>query len=144
MATAFESGTGPGPEVMSADSLIGDKVVNTQGEDLGKIEELMIDMQSGRVNYAVLSFGGFLGIGDKLFAIPFTMLHLDPDQKRFILDVDKEKLRNAPGFDKHDWPKMGHHAWGEEIHRYYGETPYWQSEVGRSKEEPLRPDEPRH
>ncbi len=144
MANSMRSGSGPGPEVMSADSLIGDRVVNTRGEDLGKIEELMIDMESGRVNYAVLSFGGFMGIGDKLFAVPFKMLHLDPDHKHFILDLDKEKLRNAPGFNKHDWPKMGGRAWGEQIHRFYGQTPYWQTEMGRTVEEPPPPEEPRH
>lgn len=122
------SGKGPGPEVMSATTLIGDKVVNFQGEDLGKIEELMIDMESGRVNYAVLSFGGFLGIGDKLFAIPFQSLQLDTERGCFILNVDKERLRNAPSFDKNNWPTMSH-AWGEEIHRFYNVTPYWQGEA---------------
>ena len=131
MATA--TGKGPGPEVMSASSLIGDKVVNFEGEDLGKIEELMIDMDDGRVNYAVLSFGGFLGIGDKLFAIPFQSLRLDTENKQFVLNVDKERLRNAPGFDKHDWPTMSH-AWGEDIHRYYNVTPYWQKAGFRGKE----------
>lgn len=124
-----QSGTGPGPEVMGADTLIGDKVVNPQGEDLGKIEEIMIDMNTGRVNYFVLSFGGFMGIGDKLFAIPFHLLKLDPENKQFVLDADKEKLRNAPGFDKHNWPKMSDRTWGEEIHRFYNVSPYWQSEA---------------
>lgn len=141
MGTFTGTESGPGPEVMGADTLIGDKVVNHAGEDLGKIEEIMIDMKSGRVNYAVLSFGGFMGIGDKLFAIPFHLLQLDPENKRFVLDVDKERLRNAPGFDKNDWPRMSDRSWGEEIHRFYNVTPHWQSEesftgrdVGRSTE----------
>lgn len=125
---AIATGKGPGPEVMSASSLIGDKVVNFEGEDLGKIEELMIDTDDGRINYAVLSFGGFLGIGDKLFAIPFQSLRLDTENRQFVFNVDKERLSNAPGFDKHDWPTMTH-EWGEEIHRYYGVTPYWQREA---------------
>lgn len=129
MATAER---GPGPEVMSATTLIGDKVVNFQGEDLGKIEELMIDMESGRINYAVLSFGGFLGIGDKFFAIPFQSLRLDTENKCFVLNMEKEHLRNAPGFDKDNWPTMTH-AWGEEIHRYYNVTPYWQGEAYRTE-----------
>lgn len=129
MATAER---GPGPEVMSATTLIGDKVVNFQGEDLGKIEELMIDLESGRINYAVLSFGGFLGIGDKFFAIPFQSLRLDTENKCFVLNMEKEHLRNAPGFDKGNWPTMTH-AWGEEIHRYYNVTPYWQGEAYRTE-----------
>lgn len=132
--------TGPGPEVMSASTLIGDQVVNPRGEEVGKIEEIMIDMDSGSISYAVLSFGGFLGIGDRLFAIPWRLLHLDLENKRFICNVDKEKLKQAPGFDKSNWPKMGNRMWGEEIHRYYGETPYWEKEAGGF----LGREEPRH
>src|SRR2546428_1758394 len=90
----------PLPEIMSADSLIGDNVINALGDDLGEIKDIMLDVSTGRVAYAVLSFGGFLGIGDKLFAIPWTALRLDRERKRFIMDVDKERLKNAPGFDK--------------------------------------------
>src|SRR5579863_8144740 len=88
------------PRVLAADTLTGDKVVNLQKEDLGKIEHLMIDLETGRIAYAVLSFGGFLGMGDKLFAIPWSALALDTVEKRFILNVDKELLKRAPGFDK--------------------------------------------
>ena len=72
--------------VLAADTLTGDKVVNLQNEDLGKIEHLMIDLGTGRIAYAVLSFGGFLGMGDKLFAIPWSALVLDTVEKRFILN----------------------------------------------------------
>src|ERR1700691_6067599 len=92
--------------VLAADTLAGDKVVNLQNEDLGKIEHLMIDLGRGRIAYAVLSFGGFLGMGDKLFAIPWSALALDTIEKRFILNVDKELLKRAPGFDKDHWPNM--------------------------------------
>jgi sporulation protein YlmC with PRC-barrel domain len=127
---------GPGPEVMSAESLIGDKVVNTLGEDLGKLEEIMIDMDSGHVNYAVLSFGGLFGIGDKLFAIPWKLLRLDPDNKQFICDIPKDKLERAPGFDKDNWPRMGDRDWGREVHTYYGQEPYWEKStiIGSEKE----------
>ncbi len=111
--------------VMSASTLIGDKVVNANGEDLGKIEEIMIHIDSGKVAYAVLSFGGFLGIGDKLFAIPWEALSLDEDEKEFILNVEKEKLENAPGFDKDNWPDMADRKWGSEIYSYYGYKPSW-------------------
>src|SRR4029450_6274599 len=86
--------------VMSASSLSGDRVKNSAGEDLGKVKEVMIDVRGGRIAYAVLSFGGVLGLGDKLFAVPFNALMLDEDEKEFILNADKATLENAPGFDK--------------------------------------------
>src|SRR3982074_3029198 len=97
---------GPGPEIMDAATLIGDSVVNSSGEDLGKIEAIMLDVTSGRIAYAVLSFGGFLGMGAKLFAIPWPALALDAGEKRFVLGVSKDRLENAPGFDKDHWPAM--------------------------------------
>ena len=116
------------PDVLSATSLIGDRVTNPAGEYLGKIEELMIDLDSGRVAYAVLSFGGFLGtgLGDKLFALPFQALKLDAEHECFVLDVDPEKLRKAPGFDKDHWPSTADRTWGSQIHSYYGCRPYWE------------------
>jgi len=113
------------PTVLAADTLTGDKVVNFQKEDLGTIEHLMIDLESGRVAYAVLSFGGFLGMGDKLFAIPWSSLAIDTVEHQFILNVDKELLKAAPGFDKDRWPNMADHAWGAKVYTYYGAKPYW-------------------
>lgn len=113
--------------VLSASTLMGDKVVNPQGEHLGEIKELMIDPQTGHVGYAVLSFGGFLGMGDKLFAIPFRALELRPNGKEFVLNVPKDKLKAAPGFNKNEWPKSADRQWGTEIHTFYGTTPYWES-----------------
>jgi len=113
------------PTVIAADTLTGDKVVNFQKEDLGKIEHLMIDLESGRVAYAVLSFGGFLGMGDKLFAIPWSSLKVDTDEHRFVLNVDKELLKAAPGFDKEHWPDMADRTWGAKVYTYYGAKPYW-------------------
>jgi len=120
------NGDGPGPQVMAADTLEGDSVVNRQGEKLGEIRDIMIDVPSGRVGYAVLSVGGFLGMGDKLFAIPWNALTLDADNEQFILDVPKERLDSAPGFDKDHWPSMADQCWGTEIHSYYGTQPYWE------------------
>lgn len=118
--------SGPGPEVMAADTLQGDKVVNSRGEDLGEIEDIMLDVPNGRVAYAVLSFGGVMGIGDKLFAVPWSALTLDADRKCFVLDVDKDRLKNAPGFDKDHWPSMADTTWANEVHSYYNSRPYWQ------------------
>ena len=113
------------PRVLSAGTMCGDAVVNRKGEDLGKVEELMIDTQEGRVAYAVLSFGGFLGLGDKLFAIPFEALELDPEKHQFVLDVPREKLDTAPGFDKSNWPDFADRRFGAELHDHYGVTAYW-------------------
>jgi sporulation protein YlmC with PRC-barrel domain len=111
--------------VLSASTLKGDKVVNHQGEDLGKIEELMVDLDHGRIAYAVLSFGGFLGMGDKLFAIPWQAFSVDTVQKRLILNAKKELLEKATGFDKSNWPNMADPAWGSKLYGYYGYKPYW-------------------
>ncbi|GAA5784645.1 PRC-barrel domain-containing protein [Chitiniphilus shinanonensis] len=75
-------------------------MLNTAGDDLGEIKGIMLDVQRGRIAYAVLSFGGFLGVGNKLFAIPWQTLVLDTDRKRFVLDVSEERLKAASGFDK--------------------------------------------
>ena len=119
-------GDGPGPEVMGASTLSGDSVVDRAGENLGQIKELMVDVPTGRVAYAVLSFGGFLGMGDKLFAVPWSALTLDADNKQFILDVDRERLKDAPGFDKNHWPSMAQSTWATTVYKFYGVDPYWQ------------------
>src|SRR5262245_10874498 len=113
------------PKVLSASTISKDHVKNAAGEDLGKIEDLMIDMNTGRVAYAVLSFGGFLKMGNKLFAVPWEALRVDGINKQFILNVGKTVLENAPGFDKDNWPDMADPAFGTNIYRHYGYKPYW-------------------
>jgi sporulation protein YlmC with PRC-barrel domain len=114
---------GPGPHLMGADTLVGNDVYNRHDEHLGDIKEIMLDMHSGKVSYAVLSFGGFLGVGEKLFAVPWSALVLDPAQKRFVLNVEKDRLKSAPGFDKDHWPDMADQCWMREIYSYYGISP---------------------
>jgi sporulation protein YlmC with PRC-barrel domain len=114
--------------VLAASTLAGDSVKNSAGDDLGKVDEIMIDIPSGKVAYAVLSFGGVLRMGNKLFAVPWSALRVDEDEKCFILDVDKQTLENAPGFDKNNWPDMADNTWGEVVSRHYGTTPYWEDE----------------
>lgn len=120
---------GPGPELMGANTLIGNDVYNTKLEDLGDIKEIMIDMRTGRVSYAVISFGGFLGMGDKLFAVPWQALKLDTVNKRFTLDADKTRLENAPGFDQNDWPNMADQSWQTGVHSFYGTKPYGDTQL---------------
>lgn len=121
-----KEGAGPGPEVMAASSLEGDKVISAMGNDLGTIKEIMVDVPRGRVAYAVLSVGGFLGTGDRLFAIPWHALTLNTDKKCFVLNIDEEQLKQAPGFDKDHWPTMADYRWAEKVHSYYKTTPYWE------------------
>jgi len=118
------------PQVLSAANLIGNKIVSPAGEELGNLKDLMIDLDEGQVNYAVLSFGGFLGLGDKLFAIPWDALTINPENNTFILDMNKDQLKDAPGFDKDHWPDEAQYqaGWLLDIYDYYGYTPYWMSE----------------
>ena len=115
---------GPGPELMGANTLMDNDVYNLKNEDLGDIKEIMLDMRTGRVSYAVLSFGGFLGMGEKLFAVPWSALTLDTQNKRFTLNVEKDRLESAPGFDQDSWPNMADPSWAKGIHDYYGTKPY--------------------
>jgi len=111
-----EGAAGP---LLSAGTLIGNKVFNRQDEELGDIKELMLNTISGNVCYAVVAAGGFLSIGEKLYAVPWSALTLDTPNKRFVLDVDVDRFKHAPGFDKHQWPDMADETWAKEIHSYY-------------------------
>ena len=114
------------PILLSASSMSGFKVYDTERKDIGDIKDLMLDMGTGRIAYAVLSFGGFLGFGDKLFAIPFKALMLDPKKESFVLNISKEKLEQSRGFDKSNWPDMADSEWAAELHEYYDHKPFWQ------------------
>ena len=106
--------------LLSTSTLRKTDVVNRQGESLGSIEDIMLDPQNGRVEYAVLDFGGFLGIGDKLFAVPLQAFEIDRTNERFVLDVTKDRLENAPGFDKTDWPQTANREFAEGVYDFYG------------------------
>jgi len=115
------------PFCHKASEVIGSKVENLTGENLGKVEELVIDPGTGSIEYAVLSFGGFLGMGDKLFAIPFSLLKAPQVTEgsklaHFTLDVDKAKMEKAPGFPKNNWPDIHAPTWRSEIDKYFGVT----------------------
>jgi len=112
--------TTPEGRNLTAKTLIGDDVKNSEGEKLGDVEDLMIDLQGGTVAYVVVSHGGVLGVGDKLFAIPWGAFILDASDHSLILDVDKDRLKNAEGFDKGNWPNTADPAWQKEVGEYYG------------------------
>jgi hypothetical protein len=117
-----ETAEGPGPDVMAAATLDGNKVLSSDGDDVGKVKDIMLDVRSGRIAYAVLSSGGF---GDKLLAIPWHALTLDTERKCFQLAMSSERIKNAPGFDKDHWPSMADQTWATSVHQYYGSEPYW-------------------
>jgi sporulation protein YlmC with PRC-barrel domain len=115
--------------IYKASQLIDATVENAQGDNLGEIEEIVVDPADGSIAYAVLAAGGFLGLGEKYFAIPWRAFQPQADDdgeiKRLTLDVDKERFQNAPGFDKDQWPDMADPQWGQTVHSYYGQQDYW-------------------
>jgi sporulation protein YlmC with PRC-barrel domain len=107
------------PHFLSASTLTGDKVKNLKGESLGDLKDIMIDTATGSIAYGVLSFGGVMGLGEKLFAVPWEALRVDGANKELVLDVDKERLKDAPGFDKDHWPNFADTTFVNEVRRYY-------------------------
>jgi len=113
--------------ILSSSTLHGNNVVDAKGDKIGSIDDLMIDLNAGKIAYAVVSVGGFLGMGDKLFAIPFSSLTLDTENKRCVLNsASREIFDKAEGFDKDNWPQVANRDWGTRIHHAWGATPYWQ------------------
>ena len=111
---------------IKASSIIGTDVVNPKGDNLGDIKEVVIDPRTGKVAYAVVSFGGFLTMGEKLFAIPFSAFEYDQAENEYVLDVSKERLEAAPGFDADNWPSMADEKWNRDVYKYYDRSPYWE------------------
>ena len=111
--------------MLSASTLQGTDVKNAKGEALGDIKDVMIDLSTGRVAYAVIEFGGLFGIGSKLFAVPLQALRQNAADKSFTLDTSKDALESAQGFDKDHWPDFADRKWQEAVHKHYDTTPYW-------------------
>jgi sporulation protein YlmC with PRC-barrel domain len=111
---------------VKASSIIGTNVVNPKRESLGDIKEMVIDPRTGKVAYAVVSFGGFLSMGEKLFAIPFSAFSYNVTENEYVLDVSKERLKVAPGFNADHWPSMSDEKWNRDLSSYYDRAPYWE------------------
>lgn len=111
---------------VKASSIIGTSVVNPGHESLGDIKEMVIDPRTGKVAYAVVSFGGFLGMGAKLFAIPFSAFVYNVSENEYVLDVTKDRLKSAPGFDSDHWPEMSDEKWNRDLSSFYDRAPYWE------------------
>ena len=108
---------------LTATSIIGDAVENPKGEQLGKIDNLMINLNTGKVEYAVIEHGGLLGVGTKLFAIPFDELRVDETKEIFILNRDKDYVKDSPGFDSSHWPATNDHSYFDSVNSYYNKPP---------------------
>jgi hypothetical protein len=112
--------------LISSDKVEGTSVYNRQGEKLGSIHTLMIDKISGKVAYAVMSFGGFLGIGDRYHPLPWSVLTYDTGQGGYMVDLDRTMLEGAPTYGSSETPTWGDRNWGQQVHDYYRARPYWE------------------
>jgi sporulation protein YlmC with PRC-barrel domain len=136
------------PVITPASSLQGNKVVNRKSEELGEIKDVVLDLTSNSIAYVVISFGGFMGVGNKLFGVPLSSLTKNIDENVFILDIDKERLKEAPGFDRDKWLNLSNEARTEYaacVYEHYDyKCPYTETEIigesehsrDRSLEEP--------
>ena len=111
--------------LIAADQVEGTSVYNPAGDKLGSVEDVMIDKVSGRIAYAVLGFGGFLGIGDRHYPLPWEKLTYDTNMGGFVVDLDKRVLEGAPSYGDADTAGWEDPAWGKRVYDYYGARPYW-------------------
>jgi hypothetical protein len=119
---ASEEGLGLNPGFMGLDTLVGNAIFNAHGEELGVINDFMVEMATGTISYALVSFNTASDLGEKLFAVPWRALLLDANRHRFLLHVTKEALKDAPGFHKDHWPSLGDLTWSRSVHHFYGTT----------------------
>lgn len=113
-------------DLISSEKVEGTAVMNRQGEKLGSIESVMIEKRSGRVAYAVMSFGGFLGIGDQHHPVPWSSLTYDTNVGGYVIDADRARLQGAPAYKGSETPNWADRTWGQRVHQYYGVRPYWE------------------
>lgn len=114
---------------VAAGSLRGTRVHNYGGEDLGKVDDFILDLERGRITYVIVSLGGFWGIGDRLYAVPWELFSIRPGELDLFVDIDKQMLQDAPGFERSKWPDMSDPAWDAAIHAHYAQKPYWNSDI---------------
>jgi sporulation protein YlmC with PRC-barrel domain len=104
---------------LSASTLIGDAIVNPAGEKLGDLKDIVLDTARGEIVYAVLASGGVLGVGEKLFAVPWSALRIEGDSGRLVLDASPDRLKSADGFDRDHWPSAPDRGFVERGRTYY-------------------------
>lgn len=111
--------------LIAADQVEGTRVYNPSGDDLGSVQDVMIDKISGRIAYAVVGFGGFLGIGDRHYPLPWETLKYNPAMGGFVVDLDRRVLEGAPSYGETETAAWDDPAWGHRVYDYYGARPYW-------------------
>ena len=111
--------------LISANKVEGTAVFSTEGEKLGTVDTVMLDKRAGKVAYAVMSFGGFLGMGEKHHPLPWQTLTYDEDKHGYVVSVSKEQLKKAPTMSVGEYERLADKAYGESIYNYYGVQPYW-------------------
>jgi sporulation protein YlmC with PRC-barrel domain len=110
--------------LISSEMVAGTTVYNTGGEEIGSIHDIMLDKKSGNVAYAVMSFGGFLGMGEKYHPLPWSLLKYDTDKGGYVVNLDKRQLEGAPAYDT-DVEPFGDQKYNDRVYNYYGAKPYW-------------------
>ena len=120
MANPPDTGT-----LLSAGTIRGTPVYNTDGEALGNVNDLMVDTETGRIAYALMSFGGFLGIGERYHPLPWAVLKYDRIRRGYVVPLNKATLVAAPTYGRDDAPRWGERAYEERIHDYYKTDRYW-------------------
>lgn len=118
--------SGPGPRQVPSATLAGEKILSRSDETLGSISEIILDLGRGRIAYALLACGGFMGMGERLFAIPWNALKRDARRNCFVLDADDATFSTAPSFDKDQWPSEPDLKWHQRLHEHYRARPYWE------------------
>lgn len=111
-------------DLIASDKVEGTKVYDPNGEHIGSIERILVEKRSGKVSYAVLSFGGFLGMGHDHYPLPWSKLNYDESLGGYRVDVSKQQLEGAPKYDREDddyWTEEN----GRRVYDYYGVAPYW-------------------
>jgi len=117
--------------VHAASTWTGARVHNFAGEDLGKVDDFVLDFDSGHIAYVVVSVGGFLGLGDKLYAVPWDLFSIRTEDHELFLDMEKQMLLDGPSFERSHWPDMGDESWADTIRTHYSQTqsPYWNGAI---------------
>lgn len=126
------------PSVFSASELIGKEVLDRNGESIGNVEDVMVDLDRGVVAYALVAFGGFLGFGEDLIPVPFGKFSQNPGSDALELASSVKKLENAPRFIEGEWNLMSRRSWSTEVYNYYGEDPYWVEQRTKNAQKPSR------
>jgi hypothetical protein len=122
---SLEDTTDTSGHLIAARRVQGATVYNTALEKLGSVEDVMIDKGTGRIAYAVLSFGGFLGIGDRFYPLPWEKLSYDAELGGYVVDIDRDVLEGAPSYTDEATTEWNDKAWGRDVYAYYGVHPFW-------------------